>query len=81
MPRVEALDGIKFKWKSDRVPKKTFEEWFAGLEEYKNTFNTVLFLGEQRNIYKTLAAWTSYAKLTAIKVLENRVKNAEFSRY
>jgi hypothetical protein len=78
-PRVEALDGIKFEWTSDREPKKTFEEWFAELEEYKNTFNTVLFIGSERKIYKTLADWTSYTKLTAIKVLENKGKNSEFT--
>jgi hypothetical protein len=76
---VEALDGIKFEWKSDQAPKKTFKEWFTKLEEYKNTFNTVLFIGEERKIYKTLADWTVYAKLTAIKVLENKGKNSEFT--
>jgi hypothetical protein len=76
---VEALDGIKFEWKSDQAPKKTFKEWFTKLEEYKNTFNTVIFLGEERKIYKTLADWTVYAKLTAIKVLENKGKNSEFT--
>jgi hypothetical protein len=84
-PHVEALDGIKFEWKLnewkfDRVPKKTFEEWFAELEEYKSTFNTALFLGKDRKIYKTLAAWTAYVKqVTAIKVLENKGKNSEFT--
>jgi hypothetical protein len=51
---------------------------FAEMEDYyNNTFNTVLFLGGNRNIYKTLAAWTTYAKLTAIKVLENKGQNFE----
>jgi hypothetical protein len=79
IPHAAALDGIKFEWKADREPKKTLEEWFHQLEEYKKTFNTVLFLGEQRNSYKTLAAWTSYAKLTAIKVLKKLGNNSEFT--
>jgi hypothetical protein len=74
---VAALDGIKFEWKADRERKKTFEEWFQELNEYKNTYNTVHFLGEHRKSYKTLAAWTSYAKLTAIKVLENLGNHSE----
>jgi hypothetical protein len=39
----------------------------------------VQFLVEQRKSYKILAAWTSYAKLTAIKVLENLGNNFEFT--
>jgi hypothetical protein len=79
IPHVAALDGIKFEWKADRKPKTTFEEWFHELEEYKNTFNTVLFLDKQRKSYKTLDAWTLYAKLTTIKVLENLGNNSEFT--
>jgi hypothetical protein len=39
----------------------------------------VMLLGEQRKSYKTLAVWTSYAKLTAIKVLEHLGNNSEFT--
>jgi hypothetical protein len=39
----------------------------------------VQFLGEQMKSYKTLAARTLYAKLTAIKVLKNLGNNFEFT--
>jgi hypothetical protein len=46
---------------------------------YQKTFNAAMCLGKHKTSYKTLAAWTSYAKLTAIKVLENLGNNSEFT--
>jgi hypothetical protein len=79
IPHVAASERIKFEWKADSERKKTFEEWFQELHEYKKTYNTVQFLGEQRKSYSTLSAWTSFVKLTAIKVLENLCNNSEFT--
>jgi hypothetical protein len=64
---------------SGQKPKKTFEEWFAKTEEFKNTYDTVLFLGEETTKIRLFGAWTAYAKSTAIKVLENVGKNSEFT--
>jgi hypothetical protein len=76
---VEALDGIKFLWISDRKPKKTFDEWFAKLEEFKNNYDTILLLGEEKNNFKTIASCTAYAKSTVTKVLNDEGKNSEFT--
>jgi hypothetical protein len=76
---VAALDGIKFEWKADSEQKKTFGEWFQEHNEYKKTYNNMQLLGEHSKNYNTLDAWTSYSKLTAIKVLKNLGNNSEFT--
>jgi hypothetical protein len=47
--------------------------------EYHKQNDTVEFLGENKKKNPQLAKWGKYAKRTAIAVLTNKKKNAEFT--
>jgi hypothetical protein len=76
---VDALDGIKFQWTAGQSPRGRFEVRFAKLEDFKKTYGTISFLGEDKTEFPKLASWTFYAKITAIKVLKKDAPNSVFT--
>jgi hypothetical protein len=59
--------------------QKGFEGWFAELVEYRKQNGTVKVLGDNKKKNPQLAKWGNYARRTAIAVLTNKKKNAEFT--
>jgi hypothetical protein len=60
------------------ITKKGFEGWFAELVEYQKQNGTVEVLGDKKK-NPQFAKWVNYSRRTAIAVLTNKKKNAEFT--
>jgi hypothetical protein len=73
------LIGINFEWTGGQITKKGSEGWFAELLEYHRQNVIVQVLGDNKKEYAQLARWGNYAKRTAIAVLMNKKKNADFT--
>jgi hypothetical protein len=74
-----SLNGINFEWTAGQITKKGFEGWFAELLEYQKRNGTVEVLGDNNKKNPQLVKWGNYARRTAIAVLKNKEKNAEFT--
>jgi hypothetical protein len=46
--RVGALHGSEFEWTTGQSTRTEFEDWFAQLEDFKQTHGTVGFFGEDK---------------------------------
>jgi hypothetical protein len=73
-----SFNGINFEWKAGQITKKCFEGWFAELVEYQKQNCTIKVLGDERK-KPHLAEWGNHARRTAIAVLTNKKKIAEFT--
>jgi hypothetical protein len=74
-----SLNGINFDLTAGQITKKGFEGWFAELVEYHKQNGTVEVFGDNKKKNPQLAKWGNNARRTAIAVLTNKKKNAEFT--
>jgi hypothetical protein len=74
-----SLNGINFEWTAGQITKKGFEGWFSELVEYHKQNGNIKVLGDNKKKNPQLAKWGNYARRTAIALLTNNKKNAEFT--